>query len=96
MLDRLGRVAVRAALELVLAGGSACEQGPDRRELLGQRQVRGAGDRELLFLELRQGAGQRQRLDRLGRRAHERDERAVTRFGDDGAVLDRDGVHAVT
>ncbi len=61
----------RTALEVVLAGARPREQRLDRRELLGQRLVRGAGDRKLLGREVREVTGEPERLEGLRGRAYD-------------------------
>ena len=57
--------------------------------------MRGRGDRQVAVVEVVARAGERERLDRLRRGAHEAGERAVAGLGDDRAVLDGDRVHPV-
>ena len=93
--ERARRLALGAALELVLLGGRLGEQRPDRADLLRVGQMRRGGDRQLTVVEVGPRTDDRQRLDRLRRRPHERDEPAVARFRDDSAVPDRDRVDGV-
>src|SRR5215210_2302212 len=88
-------VPIRAAFELVLAGRRAGQERADGRELLGAGEMRSARDRQLLLRKLRERATQRQSLQRLRRRAHERDEPALTGFCDDRPVLDGHRMDAV-
>ena len=82
VLEPRGRVALRAALEVVLARVRAREQHPDGVELLGPGEVRRRGDRELPRVGVVVGARERQRLERLRRGARERDERRVAGLDD--------------
>ena len=82
------------ALEVVLGGGRLCEQAAHRRELLGARQVRGAGERDLRLVEV----GRRARREAPGsasRSAEERDEARIPGDGDHLSLRHRDRVHAV-
>ena len=64
-------------------------------ELLGPGEVRRRGDRELPRVGVVVGPRERQRLERLRRRAKQRDERRVARLDDRRAVANRDGVDEV-
>src|SRR5688572_29247564 len=57
--------------------------------------MRGAGDGDLLVCKVRVLAHEQERLQRLGRRAHERDEVRVAVSLDELAVAHLDRVHAV-
>ena len=70
-------------LEIQLRRGRGGEQRPDGGELVGESTVRGARDRDLAVIEVGPGPHERKRLDRLGRRAKERDELRVTRLPHD-------------
>ena len=65
----LERRRLGAALELVLGRGRLREQAADRGELLGRGEVRGGRDRDLLRRQVVARADERQRLERLRRRA---------------------------
>ena len=90
-----GRVADEPALELVLGRRRLREQRAHGLERLRPGEVRRGGDREVAVVEIVARARERQRLERLRRRAHEGDERRVAGRRHDGAVAHRDGVHAV-
>ena len=64
-------------------------------ELLVVGEVRRRRDREVAVVQVLTRARERQRLDRLRRRAHERDEVRVSGGCDHLPVLDGHGVHAV-
>jgi hypothetical protein len=91
--DRLR--AAGAALELVLARRRLREQASDRIELSRHREVRRGRDRDLLRAQVVAGEHDRDRLERLGRRAEKRDQCRVPRLLDDRAVADGDRVHDV-
>ena len=96
MEERARRPALlQADLELVLGRGRLRQQRADGGDLVVGGAVRRRGDREVAVVEVVAGAGQRQRLDRLGRGAHEAGERAVSGLRDDDAVLHRHRVHPV-
>src|SRR5512132_2114020 len=84
-----------AALEVVLGRRRLREERPDRLELGVVRQMRGRGDREVAVIQVLTRARERQRLDRLRGRAHERDEVWVSGGCDHLPVLDGHSVHPV-
>ena len=84
-----------AALELVLGGRRSGEEPADDRELLRCREVRRAGERDLLAVEVRPRPHHGERLDRLCRRAKVRDERGVAGGELDAPVPDGHGMHDV-
>ncbi len=85
-----------AALEVVLGRSGAGEELPGRRDLLGSRVVRRSRDRHVLVGEIVVGANEGKRLDRLGRRAHERDEAGIaTRLGELSSGIQPDRVDRV-
>ena len=90
-----GRPSCGPQLEVVLGRLGPGEQRRARRRAARRVAVGGAGDRELAVVAGRRARGERQRLERLRRGAHERDERRVAGRRDDLAVADRDGVDAV-
>ena len=92
MLDRrrLG-----PALEVVLRRGRVGEDATDDGELLGRRPMRGAQERDLLVVELGPRPDDRERLERLRRRAEQRDELGVAGGELDPAVAHGDGVDDV-
>ena len=57
--------------------------------------MRGGGDREVALVEVVAGPRERQRLERLRGRAHEREEARLPGGLDHAPVLHGDGVHAV-
>ena len=65
------------ALEVVLGRGRVGEDAANDSELLRGRPVRGAEERDLLVVEIGQRPDDGQRLERLRRRAEERDELRV-------------------
>ena len=71
------------------------EQAPHGGELLGGGEVRGGGDRDLLRRQVVARAHERQRLERLRRRAEERDEAGIARLLDHLAVAHHDRMHDV-
>ena len=73
------RVGTATALEVVLRRRRVGEDPAHGRELLGRRAVRGAGDRELLVVEVRSRPHDGKRLERLRRGAEERDEPRIAR-----------------
>ena len=83
------------ALEVVLGGRRRGEHPADDRELLGRRAVGGAGERDLLVVEVRPRPDDGQRLQRLRRRAEVRDQPGVAGSELDPAVADGDGVDDV-
>ena len=86
----------RAAFEVVLRGSGAREKLADGRQLLGPCVVRGGGDGDVLLREVVVRADEEKRLDRLGGRAHERDETSVaTLLGERSSRVDTDCVDAV-
>ena len=86
---------LRPGLEVCLGRGRFREQRPDRVELFGPREVRGAGDRDLAIVQIGSGSYERERLERLRGRPQERDKTRIAGFGDDPPVAHRDGVHRV-
>ena len=70
----LDRRRVGSGLEVGLGRGRVCEERAHGVELLRQRPVRGAGDRELAVVDVGSRAGERQRLERLRRRAEKGEE----------------------
>src|SRR4051812_4172093 len=96
VVDRLGRATLLdAAIELVLRAAGRAEEASDRRDVQLRAEVRGGGDRELLFVQVLACPREQQRLDRLRRRAQRDDEARVARFGYDGSVPDGRGVDAM-
>jgi hypothetical protein len=89
------RALERAALEVVLGRRRLREERPDGCELLFVGDVRRGGDREVAVVEVLTRARERQRLDRLRGRTHERDEVGVSRRRDDLPVAEGHGVDAV-
>ena len=86
----------RATLEVVLGGSGAREELADGRQLLGPCVVRGRGDGDVLLGEVVVRADEEKRLDRLGGRAHERDESGVaTLLGKRSSRVDASGVNAM-
>ena len=83
------------ALEVVLGGRRRSEHPADDRELLGRRAVGGAGERDLLVVEVRPRPDDGQCLQRLRRRAQVRDQPGVAGSELDPAVADGDGVDDV-
>jgi formamidopyrimidine-DNA glycosylase len=92
VLDR-GRVG--AAFQFVLGCRRALEERANGGELVGACEMRRAGDRDFFVRQIGPSADDRQRLQRLGRGAHEGYESRVAGFEDDGAVLYGDRVHDV-
>ena len=92
VLEPLGLV---AALEVRLRRRRLGEEAPDRVELLGTGEVRGARDRDLRIVELGTGADERERLERLRRAPQEGHEAGVPGDRDDIPVRDRDCVDAM-
>jgi hypothetical protein len=86
---------LRAALELVLGRGRTGEERAHGVELRGLRAVRGAGDRALAVVEVVAGTSERERLERLGGRAHADGARRRSGGEEDGAVAHRDEVDEV-
>jgi hypothetical protein len=95
VVQRRRRVALRPALELLHRRRRLLEQRAHRRELGLVREVRRGCDRKVARVQVVACARERQRLQRLRRRAHERHELRIAGLGDHRAVLHRDGVHAV-
>ena len=89
------RALERPAFEVVLGGWRLREERLDGLELLGVGEVRRRRDREVPVVEVLTRARERQGLDRLRGRAHERDEVGVSGRRDDLAVPDGYCVHAV-
>ena len=89
------RVPLRPALELVLARRRTREQPADRRQLRLVGEVRGGGNRQVAVADVVARPRQRDRLQRLGRGAHQRHQRGIARRGDHGAVPHGDRVHAM-
>ena len=83
------------ALEVVLGGRHGGEHPADDRELLGRRAVGGAGERDLLVVEIRAASDDGQRLQGLRGGAQVDDEPGVARGELDPAVADGDGVDDV-
>src|SRR5437764_1092447 len=88
-------IALAAALKLVLARVSTAKQHPNGCKLLRVGAVRRRGDGKLARVEVVVRLRERQRLERLRRRAEERDEIPVSGLGDATPALHRDGVHDV-
>src|SRR4051812_3208026 len=96
VVDRLRRTALLdAAVELALAAAGRGQQLPHRLDVTRRAVVRGGGDRELLLAQLRVGAGERQRLQRLRGRPQRGGQRRIAERGDDLAVAHGDAVHLV-
>ncbi len=96
MEDALGGRAVwRAELEVVHGGGRLREQCADGGDLVVGRAVGRGGDREVAAVEVVAGAGDRQRLDRLRRGAHEAGEVRLPGLGDHSPVPHGNRVHPV-
>ena len=87
------RAVLGAALEVVGRGAGPLEERADGDELVGQRLVRGARDRELVGGQV--VGDERQRLQRLRRRADVRDQVRVAPGLGYGTVADEDRVHPV-
>ena len=83
------------ALELVLGRGRVPEETAHRIKLIRARQVGRTRDRKLVVGEIRPGAHERQRLDRLRRRPDVRDQRRVASLHDRATVLHGNRMHAV-
>ena len=75
--------------------GAFAQERLDGLELLGIGEVRRRRDREVSVVEVLTRARERQGLDRLRGRAHERDEVGISGRRDDLAVPDGNCVHAV-
>ena len=86
---------LRAALEVVLGRVGLREEALHGLELVRTMEMRRAGDRDLGVVEVGPGAHDRERLDRLGRAAEERDELRIAARGDEISVGHGDGVHVV-
>src|SRR5215211_6030201 len=96
VVDRLVRPAfLQAAVELVLAPAGRGEQPAHRLHVARRAVVRGGGDRELLSVELRVGARERERLQGLRRRAQRCDEERVAHGDDALALADCNRMHLV-
>ena len=78
---------LRPALELVLSGGRVRQKAAYSVDLARAREVRGAGDGELVVSEIWPRSRKRQRLNRLRRRAEVGDERRVAGRLDHPPVL---------
>ena len=77
------------------AAGAVGEETADDRELLRRGEVRRAGERDLLVVEVRPRPHHGERLDRLCRRAKVRDERGIAGGELDAPVPDGHRVHDV-
>lgn len=98
MLSRAGVPETRrseSALELVLLGGSVREQAPHSVELLCRSEMRSACDGKLVVGEIRPCSCERQRLNRLRRRAKMRNQCRVASLGNHAPTLYDDCVHAM-
>jgi hypothetical protein len=89
----LERGGLRPAFEILLGRVGLLEQAPDRLELIGAMEVRRTGDRDLAFVEVRPGANDGQRLDRLRGAPEEREQRGIAGGELDATVPHRDCVN---
>ena len=89
------RAVLEAALELVLGRGRLGEERADGLELVRKGHVRRRCDGQVPLLQVVARPGERQRLQRLGRRAQVADETGVAGGRDDLPVADRDRVDEV-
>ena len=87
---RLGPVSRSASV-----AGAAASSAADGLELLGPGEVRGARDRDLAVVEIGTRTDERERLDRLRRRAEEDEPPWIAGLGHDLPVPDGDGVDGV-
>jgi hypothetical protein len=96
VVDRLGRATLLDAdLELLLRRGSLGQQPPDGLDLFRLGAMGSRRDRDVCVVQVVARAHERQRLERLGRRAQRRDQLAVARLGDDLAIPYGNGVYEV-
>ena len=96
VVDRLLRAALLPpAVELVLAAAGRGQQLAHGLDVPRRAVVRGGRDRELLLAELRVGARERQRLQRLRGRPQRGGQRRVAEGRDGLAVANGDAVHLV-
>ena len=96
VVDRLLRAALLpAAVELVLAAAGRGQQLAYGLDMPRRAVMRGGRDRELLFAELRVGARERQRLQRLGGGPERSRQRGVAEGHDHLAVANGHAVHLV-
>src|SRR5919109_2388157 len=93
--DPLRRISFGPTLELVLLRRRLREERAHGAELLRVGDVRGAGDGDLAVVDVRPRPDDRQRLNRLRRRAEVVDEPAVAGLRDDSSVTDGHGMDDV-